>query len=220
MGVFVQAPFWAYERGYARFPHPVSVVVTPPATEPLTLAEGKLRAGLDWANGDPRDALMQAFIAAARSKVEQDTGLALLTQTRDVYFDTLTETSDGTILLPAQSTPLQSVTSVKSTDTLGVVNTLDPSNYIVDLSGRIGLSVSGVWPSDVRPFQPFVVRIVSGWTSAAALLTAAPLLVHAVGLLTAHYATLGRDLASIDSTQEVPFGYEDAIGPSRRVIVP
>lgn len=220
MGVFVQPSYWAYEREYARFPHPVSVVVTPPAIEPLTLTEAKLRAGLDWANGDPRDALMQGFIAAARSKVEQDTGLALLTQTRDVYFDTLTETHDGTILLPAQSTPLQSVTSVKSTDMLGVVNTLDPSNYVVDLSGRIGLSVSGVWPSDVRPFQPFIVRIVAGWTSAAALLAAAPLLVQAVGLLTAHYATLGRDLASIDSTQAVPFGYEDAIGPHRRIVVP
>lgn len=223
MGVFVQAPFWSQQHRYATFPHAVSVVVTPPAEEPLTRTQAILRAGFDgaWTGGDPRDALFDGFIAAARSKVEQDTGLALLTQTRDVYFDAITERSDGTVMLPAQSLPLQQVVSIKSTDTGGVVNTLDPTNYVVDLGGgRIGLSVSGVWPTDLRFFQPFVVRIISGWTNAAALLAAAPLLVHAVGLLTAHYGTLGRDLASIDTTTEVPFGYQDAIGPYQRVIVP
>src|SRR5258705_9577128 len=82
---FIQPPFWAQgPRAYAVAPHAVSVLVTPPALEPLTLDQGKLRAGLDWVAGDPRDALMTGFIQAARSQVEQDTGLALLTQTRDV----------------------------------------------------------------------------------------------------------------------------------------
>jgi uncharacterized phiE125 gp8 family phage protein len=215
---FIQPPFWSHPDQRAQVaPHAVSVLVTPPVLEPLTLDQGKLRAGLDWVAGDPRDALMTGFIQAARSKVEQDTGLALLTQTRDVYLDAI---SRSLIDLPAQCRPLQSVTSVKSTDTAGVVNTLDPANYVVDLaSGRIGLAVSGVWPSDLRYVQPFVIRIVSGWASVDLLTAAAPGLVHAVGLLTAHYATLGRDLASIDSTTAVPYGYEDAIAPYVQVVV-
>lgn len=186
--------------------------------EPLTLVEGKLRAGLDWVGGDPRDGLMTGFIAAARSKVEQDTGLALLLQTRDVFFDALPR--QGPIVLPAQSRPLQAVTSIASIDTSDSVNTLDAANYVVDLaSGRIGLSLLSVWPTDLRPFQPWAIRIVSGWPSVAALQAAAPLLVHAVGLLTAHYATLGRDLASLDPATEVPQGYADVISSYVPVVV-
>jgi len=213
---FIQPPFWATPTRPG-VPHVFSVLVTPPVEEPLTLEDAKLRAGLDWSAGDPRDALISGFIAAARSKVEQDTGLALLTQTRDVYCDTLTTP----IWLPAQSLPLQSVSSIKSTDTAGVVQTLDPGQYVTDLgSGRIGLALGGAWPSDLRPFQPFVIRIVAGWASVALLTAQAPLLVHAVGLLTAHYATAGRDVVALGATVErVPYGYEDAIAPHRLVVV-
>lgn len=217
---FIQPPFWATPGSrVAVAPHAISVLVTPPAIEPLTLVEAKLRAGLDWLAGDPRDALMNGFIAAARAKVEADTGLALLTQTRDVYFDALTT---RTIALPAQSMPLQSVTSIKSTDTAGVVNTLDPATYVVDLaSGRIGLALGAMWPSDLRPFQPYVLRLVAGWTSAALLLAAAPLLVHAVGLLVAHYATVGRDVTTVGTIiATTPYGYEDAISGYVPVVVP
>lgn len=208
MGVFIQAPFW----GTARRPGPFrarSVLVTPPAVEPLTLDQAKLRAGLDWAPGDPRDALMTGFIAAARAQVEQDTGIALIAQTRDVFLDAF---PPHILTLPALSRPLQSVVSVKSTDTAGVINTMDPGTYIVDLpDARIGLPYGGYWPMDLRAVQPIEIRIIVGYADVAALTAAAPLLVHAVGLLTAHYATLGRDLASIDTAEEVPQGYEAAI---------
>jgi uncharacterized phiE125 gp8 family phage protein len=214
---FVQPPFWAQGGPvYVVAPHAVSVLVTPAVLRVLTLDQGKLRAGLDWVAGDPRDDLMTGFILAATGQVEQDTGLALLTQIRDVYLDSVQQ---RVIDLPAQSRPLAAVTSIKSTDTGGVVNTLDPSNYVVDLaSGRIGLSVSGVWPTDLRYFQPWVIRIVTGYATVQALTDAAPGLVHAVGLLTAHYATAGRDLAG-GVSETVPYGYDDAIAPYRRVVV-
>lgn len=203
MGVFVQAPFWAIGARRAPLPHAVSVVVTPPAVEPLSLDEGKARAALQWPDGDPRDDLMRGFIAAARAKVEQDTGLALLTQTRDIYLDAI---YGYELELPAQARPLQSVTSVKWTDTAGAVNTFNPTQYVVDLaSARIGLALGAVWPTDLRPFQPYVIRVVAGWTSPDVLLAQEPLLVHAVGLLTAHYSTNGRDVA------KVPDGYAEVI---------
>jgi len=221
MGVFVQPPFWA--TGYRRrvAPHAWSVLVTPPAVEPLTLAEAMLRAGLtgSWVpgTGDDRDALMTGFIAAARAKVEQDSGYALLTQTRDVYLDAV---SDWRITLPAQSKPLQSVTSIKTWDSAGAQNTLDVSNYLVDLDGaRIGLSDTGMWPTDLRGFQPWVIRIVAGYVDVATLKAHHPLLVHAVGLLVAHYATAGRDLVSVDGMEDVPYGYDDALSGYRPIYV-
>jgi uncharacterized phiE125 gp8 family phage protein len=213
---FIEPPFWARGGSVGGALHMTSVLVVAPIFDVLTLDQGKLRAGLDWTIGDARDALMLGFIAAATAKVEHDTGLALRTQTRDVYFDAR---PTGAITLPALSTPLQSVTSIKSTDTADVVQTLDPAQYVVDLAGgRIGLALAGSWPTDLRPFQPFVARIVSGFTSAALI---PPLLVHAVGLMTAHMATAGRDVAAVGnvSAVEMPYGYEDAIAPYRIVTV-
>lgn len=204
MGILFRSSQWPIAT-----PTVTSVLVDPPAEEPLTLDEAKGRAGLNWPAGDPRDVMMRGFIAAARSKVEKDTGLALLTQTRDIYLDAV---FGYALTLPSQSRPLKSVTSIKWTSYAGVVNTYDPANYVVDLaSSRIALAVGSVWPTDLRPFQPWVIRIVSGWTTADELLAREPLLVHAVGMLTAHYATLGRDLASIDRVSEVPYGYYESI---------
>lgn len=219
---FIQPPFWSRESPWsqATAPHAISVLVTPPVLEPLTLDQGKLRAGLNWEAGDSRDDLMRGFIQAARSKVELDTGLALLTQTRDVFVDALAPGRPFT--LPSQSRPLQSVTSISSTDTAGAVHVLDPSQYLVDLaSGRLGLALGGMWPTDLRPFQPYVLRIVVGWASVDLLTAAAPGLVHAVGLMTAHYATVGRDVAAVEKVSgiEVPYGYDDAIAPYRTVSV-
>lgn len=176
-----------------------SVIVTPPI-EPFTLDQAKLRAGLDWAFGDPRDDLMTDFIAAARSKVEQDTGLALLTQTRDVRFDSCGGCAAGPLVLPSQSLPLQQIVSITITDSQGGVSLVDPEDYTVDLgTGRIcWLSASGA----------VVVRIICGWE----LADLPPLLRHAVGLLIAHYATFGRDVVLVGHiVATTPYGYEEAI---------
>jgi len=211
---YMQPPFWASNWSRATAPHAVSVLVVPPAVEPISVAEAKAAGRLP----DGEDGLIRGWIAAARQQVETDTGLALLTQTRDVYVDAVT---GAVITLPAQSRPLQAVTSVKTIDAAGVEQTLDPANYVVDLaSARIGLAQGGAWPSSLRPFQPYVLRIVSGWASVELLQVAQPMLVHLVALLTAHYATVGRDLTTVGTIiAETPHGYEDAISPYRPVTV-
>jgi hypothetical protein len=208
---FVAAP-WASPWSVS------SIVVTPPSEEPLTLDQAKLLANLDWPTGDPRDAMMTSFISAARQQVEQDTGLALLTQTRNVTI-TVRQTYYGyygywsafgyigydgyyyppdpvIIPLPNQARPLQSITQTGTP-----VDPTDPW-----------------WMPDVTT----TYQIVAGWADPATLLLEAPLLVHAVGLLVAHYATLGRDIATVirGSLLELPYGYEAAIAPYRLVWVP
>jgi len=126
--------------------------------------------------------------------------------------------SGRVLTLPALSKPLQAVVAVSSIDSAGAVQVLNPSNYDVDLvSGRLGLSLAGAWPTDLRPFQPYVLRIVSGWPSVAALQADEPMLLHLLGRLVAHYATFGRDLATIDPLTAVPFGYDDDVAPYRPV---
>jgi len=187
-------PPWAQPSALA------SVLVEAPTEEPLTLADGKLRAGLDWPVGDPRDDLMTGFIAAARSQVEQDTGLALLTQTRDITL--YTTITSGIFPLPLQALPVQSVTT--------------PTGIRIDAA-----SWSDWWTTMPAPIAPGTWRIVAGWPSAAALKAEVPLLVQAVGLLTAHYATFGRDLASdARHVEKLPMGYDECIAPYRLIWVP
>jgi uncharacterized phiE125 gp8 family phage protein len=185
------------------------------ARQPLTLAEGKLRAGLEWVDGDPRDALMLGFIAAAASQLQQDTGVVPLLQPFDVYFDALPR---GPIALPWR--PVPSVPSFASIDSAGVVQTLDAVNYELDPSSdqarpaRIALSTTGAWPTDLRSFQPYVLRIVAGYASVALL---PPWIVEAIGILVAHAATSGRDRFTEAALRDE---YAEKIAPYQLVVVP
>jgi uncharacterized phiE125 gp8 family phage protein len=195
---FIAAPWY--------LPPVTSVLVVAPTEEPLTLDEGKLRAGLTWASGDPRDDLMNGFIAAARAQVEFDTGLALLTQTRAITFygGVGWATDSGVVPLPMQALPLQSLT--------------DPDGNPVPLSRFRDGFRRRVAALQVDDFQSGTWTIVSGWPDAAALRAEAPLLVQAVGLLVAHYATVGRDLTIVGTiVATTPQGYDACINPYRLV---
>jgi uncharacterized phiE125 gp8 family phage protein len=178
-----------------------SVLIEPPTEEPITLEEAKLRAGLTWADGDPRDALMGDHIKAARAKVELDTGLALLTQTRDVYFSLDPMLFTGIVPLPGQCSPVQSIQDVTPAASSSATPWRPDRAF-----GMAGRSVEAATPTGVY-------RIVAGWPTAADLRAHAPLLFQAVGLLTAHYATVGRDLAIPGAIARTPAGYDEAIAP-------
>ena len=60
------------------------VLTTPPAVEPVSLAQAKLRLRLD---GDAEDALVASLITAARMTVERKAGLALVEQGWTLTFD-------------------------------------------------------------------------------------------------------------------------------------
>ena len=194
-----------------------SVLVTPPTEEPITLEEAKLRAGLDWPTTeppDPRDQLMRDFIAAARAQVEKDTELALLTQVRDLYFSTVTPS--GGLAGPGQAFPLQEVIDVWPVDEAGGLGASVRGRVRV-IGSRVPRAVA--W-AGALPAAGVVVRAKVGWLDAADLRMRAPLLLHAVGLLTAHYATAGRDAVVVGTSAEPnPLAYEDAIAPYRLIWV-
>lgn len=214
--IFVEPPFWAAQQRRAAAPRLSAILTVPPTDPVLTVAEGKLRAGLDWLEGDPRDALIEGFIATRTRQVELDTGIALLTQTYDVLLDAM---PGGPVALPWR--PVQSVT-VRYTDSGGTPRTVDAGNYLLDPGGeaplpaRIGLALGGSWPVDVRPFAPWAIEIVVGFPTVAELRTAAPALVDAVGLLVAHAATAGRDRFTAAALRDE---YAELIGPYQQVSV-
>jgi uncharacterized phiE125 gp8 family phage protein len=185
-----------------------AVLAVPIAAEPLTLDEGKLRAGLDWIVGDPRDPLMLEFISAARQQVEQDTGIAVPVQLRDLFLDTL-----PIIIawqdLPPQTMPLRNVESVTAIDSSGAATVLPPADYVATISNA-GVTLSIVNPP--ADAQRWIVRVEAGFD------VIPPSLLQAVGLLTAHYATIGRDLTITGTIVAVtPLGYEEAIRPFVRM---
>jgi uncharacterized phiE125 gp8 family phage protein len=190
---------------------PVRVAKTAPTDEPLTLDEAKLRAGLDWAAGDPRDDLMADFISAARGYVEQRVNRALPTQAHQVFYDSSGVAVGALLLIPRGSQPVVSVEGVTSFDATGQAQALDPAAYAVQ---RGAVQLLGPLPADVRALEGWRIDLTCGSADLD------PGLVQVIGLLTAHYATLGRDLASITPASDIPHGFEETIAPFEPEVLP
>jgi len=62
----------------------IKKLVTAPAFEPVSLADAKAQCRVDVADDD---ALISGLVTAARQYVESETGMALITQTWDVFAD-------------------------------------------------------------------------------------------------------------------------------------
>src|SRR2546429_8747127 len=102
-----------------------SILLTPPAAKPLTLADAK--AYLRVAHSDD-DAVIAALIAGARSHVEAQTRRALITQTWRLIRDAWPP--DGRIaVVPA---PLRSVIAARVYDAGGATHAVDTGAFVAD----------------------------------------------------------------------------------------
>lgn len=138
------------------------VEVTAPSAEPITTTEAKQFLRVDHAT---QDDLIDDLIAAARQRVEADTGRSLITTTWDLSFDAFPD--ERAIVLPRL--PLASVTSVTSYDADDTAATLSSSDYLVDTAqGRIALNDDADWPTDLRAHNSGVVRFVAGYGASGA----------------------------------------------------
>ena len=138
---------------------------TAPASEPITLANIKVKLGIE--SGDTSaDAQISAMIPAARRWVENRTGRALITQAWTLYQDGFC----GAILLPKGQA--QSITHIKYTDSTGTPVTINSADYQSDLvsePARIMPSISaGAWPSvESARLNSVEVEFVAGYGAAA-----------------------------------------------------
>lgn len=134
-----------------------SVIVTPPVLEPVTTAEVGSQLAI---GGTDHTARVQRLISLAREYVENYTGRALITQTWDYFADSFPKK----IVLP--KSPLQSVTTLKYTDTDGTQQTLDPSMYTVNTNADSGYIIPAYnedWPDTRDVPDALEIRIVCGY---------------------------------------------------------
>jgi uncharacterized phiE125 gp8 family phage protein len=102
-----------------------SILLTAPATEPLSLAEAK--AYLRVETGDD-DAVIGALIAGSRIHVEAQTRRALITQSWRISVDAWPD--DGRLMiLPA---PLQALTAARVYDFDNAAYALDTAAFVLD----------------------------------------------------------------------------------------
>lgn len=140
-------------------------VLTPSAYEPVTVQEAKDHCRI---SGSADDTLVAALILAAREYVEAEAWRTLMPSVQALTLDAWP--GSGAIELPRP--PLQAVTSVVYTDSLGAAHTLAPASYVADAAptpGRIRLKTGSAWPADIlKESGGIVITYVAGVSAALA----------------------------------------------------
>lgn len=200
-------------------PNAVYTLVTPPASEPVSLDEAKLHARIDTTE---EDAAVTAMIVSAREMVERATGRCLVTQTwtltldrwpgnRDEWWDGVRE-GPITILDSAwvelRKTPIGAITSVVTKDEADVATTWDSANYYLERQpngfGRLVRKRGQVWPIVVsRTAGAIQITFTAGYGANASDVPAA--LRQAIKLLVAHWYQ-NREAGDPAARQIMPMG--------------
>ena len=139
-----------------------TAIKTAPASKPVSLEEVKDHLRITLGNTDEDDYL-QRLISAGVNYVQLFLRRRLITQTW--YYYPACFPAGDVIVMPYGK--LQTVTSIKYTDTEGTESTMAASEYIVDNKqdpGRIVLDYGEVWPSDsLYPSNPITIEYVCGY---------------------------------------------------------
>ncbi len=139
-------------------------LVTPPAEEPVSLAEAKLHLRVDV---DDDDALIGSIISAARQTAETLTGRQLITSRWKLVLDAF---PCQTILLA--KCPVQSVVNIQYLDMNGMSQTLPLIDYVVDTAcepARITPVFGKTWPPTLPQIGAVTITFDAGYGAASAV---------------------------------------------------
>ena len=143
-------------------------IVTPPASEPLSLSEVKEFLRVDHSDDDTTLAI---FITAARQLCESYTRLALMPTTFEEYFDDFpqyTGTYKDEIRL--SRSPVSAVTYVKYIDGNETTITANAADYKTDLiSQPARISPDNGWFGTYETINAVFIRYVAGYANAASV---------------------------------------------------
>lgn len=140
-------------------------LTSPPASEPVTLAEAKAHLRLEHPLDD---VTVTSLIVAAREYVEEYLWRALISQTWDLTIDAFPVFGGD---IPLAKGDVQSVTHVRYDDPAGVEQTLASSKYIVDgyPPPRLVLRRAETgWPETTEDALAVRIRFVAGYGATAA----------------------------------------------------
>jgi uncharacterized phiE125 gp8 family phage protein len=104
-------------------------LITPPAAEPLTLAEVKAHLRLDGGDEDP---LLTSLIRTAREHLERETGLCLITQSWRFYLDDW----PGDDIIRIAKSPVQVIQNARVFDADGNAVDVSLEDHLLDAEGR------------------------------------------------------------------------------------
>jgi len=139
------------------------IVVTPPATELHELAFAKLQMRVD---ADAEDALISAYLVAAREKAEEISRRAFVTQTLALVLDSFPD--EPIIKLPRP--PLASVVSITYKLPDGTEESF--TDFVIDTAsepGRLALADGASYPSDdLYPVGAVKITYTAGYSDDAA----------------------------------------------------
>ena len=194
-------------RGTNYVPYGKLVLKTGPATTAISLAEAKafLRVDSDY---DDDDAYITSLIGVATNVVEQFTRRRLITQTYNIYYDEFPPFMD------LQVGNVASVTHVKYYDTDNTLQTLDTSEYDVDIRvkpGRIYQAEDGNFPSTYERANSVEVEFVVG--SAASDVEDA--IKQAMYIVIGRYYENRQDVVMGTQVNELPLMVEHLLTPYR-----
>lgn len=138
-------------------------LITPPTTEPLTLAEVKKDLRIDHSDDDET---LNRMISEAREWLERRLQLKLCPQTWDFIIDAFPTTTE--IRLPFG--PVQSVEQVAYDDPQGIEQIMPPIDYYLDeVSYMVGpepwLFPTDTWPATIVAINAVRIRFVAGYAT-------------------------------------------------------
>lgn len=160
-----------------------NLLITPPALEPVTLAEVKthLRLPADATE----DTYLNSLITSARQYCEQETRRAFINQTwelsldgwggsgKDEWWDGVREGSidlftGSADVIELPLLPIVSITSLTTYNEADEPTLVNASTYLLDrVHGRLMKKNLVTWPTNLRNHQSVVVRYVAGYGPAA-----------------------------------------------------
>lgn len=171
----------------------LSILITEPAEEPVTLAEAKAQLRLTTTD---ENTLITTLITVARQMAEQSAKCSLITQTWDVHYPCWQDV----FVLP--NGPVSSITSVKYWADSAGTTTLSSNNYVFTAAGSLLEPAYGtVWPATIQKQYPIIVRYVAGYGAASAVKLCAKQYILAVVCAMYH----NRESLSPDTLNTLPY---------------
>lgn len=141
------------------------ILTTPPAAEPVSLAEAKTHLRVTHADDD---AYIARLIVAARRAVEQATALRLVTQGWSLFVDRWPDCP----ALPLQLAPVTAISDIITYGDDDTTATVDPAHYYLDHASRPARAVlrdGRTPPRGGRPVNAIEVRFTAGFGAATAV---------------------------------------------------
>ncbi|OHV75643.1 head-tail connector protein [Rhizobium sp. LCM 4573] len=181
-------------------------LTSPPAAEPLTLAEVKAHLRLD---GGEEDALLSSLIRTAREHLERETGLCLIAQGWRLYLDRWPR--DGVIRI--LKSPVQAIQKITVYDADGAASEVSLEDHLLDGTGRPARLWLRERPEPGRAVNGIEIDFAAGFGETGA--DVPDTLKRAMSIHIGHMFAFRGAISPDQQPAGIPVGYERLIGPFR-----